>query len=436
MVSGQSISFQAFKLNKQLLKAVEAAGYSAPTPIQVQAIPRILAGYDVIGIAQTGTGKTAAYLLPLLMQLKHAVDAVPKALILAPNKELILQIDEHIAMLAQHTDLRHTGLYGGVGTKQQVATLTQGIDIVVATPGRLLDLYHRGAVHLRGIRYLVLDEADRMLDMGFMPQFRGILEVIPTKRQNLLFSATFPPKVVTLSEEFLAFPQKITITPPATPVTTVTQQLYHVPNTATKAALLTYLLQDTATFHKVIVFTRTRKVATQIASYLQRKAQGAVGVVHANKGQNTRINTLNAFRNGALRILVATDVMARGIDIAQVSHVINFQVPVMHEEYIHRIGRTGRAKQLGKAITLADKTEEYHIKQIEKLMQYRLPITPLPNDLPVTPTSAEEQKEMARTLDWQRQRTDPTYQGAFHKKKTKSMVRKQRSLRVMRRKHR
>ncbi|MEL6413300.1 MAG: DEAD/DEAH box helicase, partial [Bacteroidota bacterium] len=213
MAPTQPTSFRDFELNKQLLQAIETTGYGVPTSIQAKAIPRILAGHDVIGIAQTGTGKTAAYLLPLLMRLKCAADTAPRVLILAPSKELVLQINEHVAMLARNTDLQHASLYGGTGTKQQIAALERGVDIVVATPGRLLDLYHRGAVYLRSIRYLVLDEADRMLDMGFMPQLRAILEIVPAKRQNLLFSATFPPKVVTLSEEFLAFPEKVVITP-------------------------------------------------------------------------------------------------------------------------------------------------------------------------------------------------------------------------------
>ena len=412
-------TFQDFKLNKQLWQALAAANLLTPTPIQTKVIPRVLAGHDVIGIAQTGTGKTAAYLLPLLMHLKYAKDMAPRALILAPSKELALQVNEHLAPLAHYTDLRHTALYGGTGTQQQIATLQQGVDIVVATPGRLLDLYRRGVLCLRSIRYWVLDEADRMLDMGFMPQLRAIMEVIPTKRQNLLFSATFSKKVETATEEFLTFPEKVVIAPSATPAATVDQQQYHVPNIATKAALLAHLLQDTDAFHKVIVFTRTRQVATQIAQYLQRKVQGGVCIVHANKGQNTRINALDAFRRGAVRVLVATDVMARGIDVAQVSHVINVQVPVRHEEYVHRIGRTGRAMQLGQAITLVDKTEEYHIAQIEQLMQQTIPTAPLPEGLPITPTSAEEQQEMARILDWQRQQRDPSYQGAFHKKKAK-----------------
>ncbi len=410
-------TFQALKLSKPLLQALQEGSYLVPTPIQQKAIPLILAGHDVLGIAQTGTGKTAAYLLPLLVQLKCALKIHPRVLILAPSKELVIQIADNLAALARYTDLQVACLYGGIGPEKQIKALHQGPDVVVATPGRLLDLYHRGALYLRAIKRLVLDEADRMLDMGFWPQIRAILEIIPAKRQNLLFSATMPNKVAVLSEEFLAFPEKVIITPQATPVTTVSQQLYHVPNSATKANLLASLLADTNAFHKVMVFVSTRKTAIQLAQHLEHNTIGAVGVIHANKGQNTRINTLNAFKEGKLRILVATDVVARGIDVYQVSHVVNFEVPVFYEEYVHRIGRTGRAQHTGQAITFANEAEQYHIRKIEKLTCQQIPVVPLPDTLAITPTSFEEQQEIARALDWQRQKEDPNYQGAFHKKK-------------------
>ena len=412
-----SFSFQALQLNKRLLQALQEAGYTTPTPIQQKAIPLILQGHDVLGIAQTGTGKTAAYLLPLLMQLKHATGTYPRALVLATSKELVIQIAHSLAAISKHTNLRHACLYGGIGPTQQIEIVNQGIDLLVATPGRLLDLYHRNALHLQAVKHLVLDEADKLLGVSFLPQLRSILDLLPKKRQHLLFSATMAPQVLQISEEFLAWPEKAIITPQATPVATVSQQYYQVPNVATKARLLALLLTDTAVFSRVIVFTRTRKTAEHTAHFLQRKAAGEVRVIHANKGQNTRINALNAFQAGTVRILVATDVAARGIDVSQVSHVINFEVPTLPEEYVHRIGRTGRADNAGHAITLASPSEVYYIRKIEKLMRQKILVVSLPIGFVVTPTSFEEEQVMARAIDWQRQKEDPSYQGAFHKKK-------------------
>jgi ATP-dependent RNA helicase RhlE len=420
-------SFHSLQLNKQLLQALQEAGHTTPTPIQQKAIPLILQGHDVLGVSQTGTGKTAAYLLPLLMQLKYAKDTYPRALILANSKELVIQIARELATLAQYTDLRNACLYGGIGPTKQIETLKQGTDLLVATPGRLLDLYHRNALHLRAVKHLVLDEADKLLDRNFLPQLRDILALLPKKRQHLLFSATMATQVMELAEEFLAWPEKVIITPQATPVATVSQQYYQVPNIATKAQLLALLLADTDAFSRVIVFTRTRKTAEYTAHFLQRKAVGEVRVIHANKGQNTRINALNAFKEGTVRILVATDVVARGIDVSQVSHVINFEVPIAPEEYVHRIGRTGRANNTGQAITLANKSEEYYIQQIEKLMCQKIPIVPLPTELVATPTSFEEKQAMARVIDWQRQKEDPSYQGAFHRKKKRDITKKVRA---------
>jgi ATP-dependent RNA helicase RhlE len=411
--------FQALNLSNKLLQALQETGHTTPTPIQQKAIPLILQGHDVLGIAQTGTGKTAAYLLPLLMQLKHATGTYPRALVLATSKELVIQIAHNLAALAKYTNLRHACLYGGVGPTQQIEVVKQGIDLLVATPGRLLDLYQRNALHLRAVRHLVLDEADKLLGTSFLSQLRSILELLPNKRQHLLFSATMSAQVMKLSEEFSAWPEKAIITPQATPVATVSQQCYQVPNVATKAQLLALLLADTAVFSKVIVFTHTRKTAEHTAHFLRRKVTGEVRVIHANKGQNTRINALNAFQAGTVRILVATDVAARGIDVSQVSHVINFEVPTLPIEYIHRIGRTGRAENTGQAITLANPSEMYYIRQIEKLMRQKIPVAPRPPSLVVALTSFEEAQVMARAVDWQRQKEDPSYQGAFHKKKKK-----------------
>ncbi|QHT67468.1 DEAD/DEAH box helicase [Rhodocytophaga rosea] len=417
-------TFQDFKLNKQLLSAVEDAGFQTPTEIQQKAISLILAGHDVLGIAQTGTGKTAAYLLPLLMKVKYAQGTHPRALILAPTRELVMQIDEHITFLSKYLDIRHTSVYGGIGPKTQIETIGKGIDILVATPGRLLDIYLKGDLVLKEIKTLVLDEADKMMDMGFMPQIRKVLEVIPVKRQNLLFSATFPEKVERLSAEFLEFPVRVEATPESTPVETVTQVLYEVPNLKTKINLLSFLLKDAQAFNRVIIFTRTKQNADNIYKFLTRKMLTEdIRVLHANKGQNTRINSMEAFKEGNVRILVTTDVVARGIDISLVSHVINFDVPLIYEDYVHRIGRTGRANQTGEAITFMTEPEAYHIARIEKLIRMPIPRKSLPAEVEVIETPFEESQAMAMEIDQQRKKEDPTYQGAFHEKKAKNRKR-------------
>lgn len=407
-----------------MLSAVADAGFETPTEIQQKCIPLILGGQEVIGIAQTGTGKTAAYLLPVLMKIKFATGKEPRALILAPTKELTLQIAEHAARLAQHTDLRILAVYGGVGPKAQIDQLESGVDLIIATPGRFMELYLRGELVTKQIKTLVLDEADRMMDMGFMPQLRRIFEIIPPKRQNLLFSATFPEKVERLSREFLEFPQKIEITPQSTAAKQVEQELYVLPNLRTKINFLEYLLQDQEVFNRVLIFTRTKDVANNIYRYLQRKEYGPMKVIHSNKGQNTRINAVNEFKEGNLRILVSTDVTARGIDVVKVSHVINFDVPILYEDYVHRIGRTGRAFQEGKAITFATPAEMYHVHKIEKLIREKIPLKALPPEVEVTETPAMEAKDMAREIDFQKKKEDPTFQGAFHDRKGASKRRK------------
>ncbi len=415
--------FQQFRLNPQLFRAIDEAGYGRPTPIQEKAIPLALAGHDVMGIAPTGTGKTAAFILPLLMKTKYAQGVDPRALVLAPTRELILQIEQTFLTLAANTDLRAVSLYGGVGMKAQLEALENGADIIIATPGRFMDIYLKGELNTKLIKTLVLDEADKMMDMGFMPQIRKILEVIPVKRQNLLFSATMPEKVVKLSEEFLEFPEVAEAAPQATAAETITQELYEVPNLRTKIAFLEYLLQDDA-FSRVLIFTRTKKVADNVFKYLERKGFGPIRVIHSNKGQNSRINAMNQFKNGELRILVSTDVTARGIDVSQVSHVINFEVPVVYEDYVHRIGRTGRAEQEGTAITFADESELMHIPKIEALIREKIPAKKMPAVVEEFPTPKEERQQIARAIDAFKRREDPTFKGAFHEKKQRPDNRK------------
>lgn len=410
-------AWEDLKLNPQLLKAVAEEGFQRPTEIQQRVIPLVLGGQGVIGIAQTGTGKTAAFVLPLLKKLSHAQGQEPRALILAPTKELVIQLSTHAGRLAKHTDLRIAALYGGLGPKSQIETLEHGVDLVIATPGRFMELYLKEKIVVRQIRTLVLDEADRMLDMGFMPQLRKVFEVIPSKRQNLLFSATFSDKVEKLAGEFLLFPVKVEVTPQATPAKEVAQVQIRVPNLKTKINLLENLLSDGDSFKRVMIFTRTKQVADDVTNYITRRNLGPVRVIHSNKGQNARINAMNEFRNGKLRVLVSTDVSARGIDIQGVSHVINFDVPRLYEDYVHRIGRTGRAFQPGAAITFVTPPEESHMMKIEELIRGKVPVKPLPKSVIIEETMKEERKEQDRRLDRQRRAADPDFRGAFHDRK-------------------
>lgn len=409
-------TFENLKLNRQLLNAIEELGFSEPTPIQKKAIPLILAGHDVMGIAQTGTGKTAAFVLPILMKIKYAQGKDPRVLILAPTRELILQIEEHVKMFSSYLDIRFASLYGGVGPTKQIEAVQAGVDIILATPGRFMDIYLKGELNTKLIKTLVLDEADKMMDMGFMPQIRRILEVIPVKRQNLLFSATMADRVLRLSEEFLEFPQTAEVAPQATTTDTIEQRLYPVPNMRTKINFLAYLLQKEE-FNRVLVFTRTKATADNVYKYLDRKGLGPVRVIHSNKGQSSRINALNEFKQGDLKVLVSTDVSARGIDVSMVSHVINFDVPIIYEDYVHRVGRTGRAKNEGIALTFANKAEMLHIGKIEELIRSKIPLKSIPDEVEITDTPGDEKKEIEMDIDIFKRREDPDFKGAFHEKK-------------------
>ncbi len=410
-------TFEDLKVIKSILKGLGEIGFETPTPIQEQAIPVVRSGVDVLGIAQTGTGKTAAYLLPIFSKLIKAEGDDPRVLILVPTRELSIQVGEDIEELTTYSNLRHAAIYGGIGWTKHADLIKPGIDILVATPGRLWDLYKSGAVSLKKIKTLVIDEADRMLDMGFMPQIRQLLEVIPVKRQNLLFSATFNEQVETMSQEFLVSPERVEVAPSATPAQLVKQSYYKVPNFKTKLNLIQHLLLDEETFSRVIIFVRTKENAESVFKVIKRKVEGQKRILHSNKGQNTRINAINAFKEGDVRILISTDVSARGLDVSMISHVINFDLPQRYEDYVHRIGRTARANNIGEAITLINPAEEYHLKKIEAIIRMTIPEVEIPAEVEIPPTPKPESQGQLREIDRQKKIEDPTFQGAFHEKK-------------------
>jgi ATP-dependent RNA helicase RhlE len=413
-----SKKFEEFKLNRQILNAVEDAGFTVATPIQEKAIAPVLSGQDIFGIAETGTGKTAAYVLPLLMQLKFAQGMSPRALILAPTRELAMQIAEHVEMFAKYTDLRSVVVYGGLGPKTQIEQIKLGVDIIIATPGRFLDIYLAGHINTQSIKFLVLDEADKMMDMGFIGSIHRILEIVPRRRQNLLFSATMSELVEKIAGDFLKNPTIIEVGLQATPAQTITQTFYEVPNFKTKINLLQHLLKNDEEVKRLIIFCKTKTVADSIFAFIQRRfGADSVRVIHANKGQNTRINSINSFKEGNVRVLVATDVASRGIDVSEVSHVINFDVPIIIEDYVHRIGRTGRAYAKGEALTFYTEAERYYIKKIEKLIRQTIPVVPIPEEVFIEETPYEERQYIAREIDLQKRKEDPDFKGAFHEKK-------------------
>jgi ATP-dependent RNA helicase RhlE len=361
--------FRALQLSPPILKAIQDAGYTEPTPIQLAAIPEVLAGRDVIGIAQTGTGKTAAFVLPILHKLSgRIIDGQRRnirALVVAPTRELVVQIEENVRAYAKHLPMRMATVFGGVSERPQIEALRSGVDLVVATPGRLIDLMGQRHVNFSGIEFLVLDEADRMLDMGFLPPIRQIVKALPQKRQTLMFSATLSREIEALTHEFQHAPKIIEIGRRANPAETVTQFVYEV-RPHLKPSLLLHLLADPQ-FNTVLVFTRTKHGADRIA----RRLEGAgikTGTIHSNRSQNQRLRALKDFKSGAVRVLVATDIAARGIDVDGISHVVNYDFPMHSEDYVHRIGRTGRAHAVGDAISFVTPEDQAPLRSLERFI--------------------------------------------------------------------
>jgi ATP-dependent RNA helicase RhlE len=375
--------FADLQLIDPLLRAVQAEGYTSPTPIQVQAIPHVLAGRDLLGLAQTGTGKTAAFALPILQRLdanRHKGQRAIRVLVITPTRELASQIGESFATYGKHLGFRHAVIFGGVGQRPQEEALKRGLDIVIATPGRLLDLMNNGFVNTSGLEVFILDEADRMLDMGFLPDVRRIIAKIPARRQTLFFSATMPAEAANLAAGLLRDPVRVAVTPSATTVEKVRQSVLFVEK-GDKQPLLQYLLRDPS-ITRVLVFTRTKHGANKVTTKLQRAGIEAEAI-HGNKSQGARERALAGFKTGATRVLVATDIAARGIDVEEISHVINFDLPNIPESYVHRIGRTARAGASGDAVSFCDREERAFLKDIEREIRMRVPVAEVPADFRV-----------------------------------------------------
>ena len=395
------VRFSDLGLVPAILEAVSREGYTEPTPIQTKAIPPALAGRDVLGCAQTGTGKTAAFALPMLQRLDaSASDEVRlRGLIITPTRELASQIGTSLTAYGEGLDLYHTVIFGGVSEKKQIAELKDGVDILVATPGRLLDLMNQRALHLRDVEYFVLDEADRMLDMGFLPDVKRIIAALPKKRQSMFFSATMPPDIRALADSLLIDPVSVAVAPPATTAERIEQRVYFLEGKQ-KLALLVELLRDPS-FKRVLVFTQMKHAANRLVERLEKAGIGAAAI-HGNKSQNARDRAMNGFRDGSVRILVATDIAARGIDVDGLSHVVNYDLPNVPETYVHRIGRTGRAGAAGIAISLCSKDERAFLADIEKLTRVRIDrmedelLTRVLTSVPVSETDDDERPRFGR----------------------------------------
>jgi ATP-dependent RNA helicase RhlE len=375
MHNDSSITFASLQLAEPILRALADKKYTHPSPIQAQAIPHLLAGRDILGCAQTGTGKTAAFALPILHRLaaqpRPPVSREPRVLILTPTRELAAQIGDNVARYGRHLHISHTVIFGGVGQNPQVEALRRGVDIAVATPGRLLDLKSQGHIDLRRVEVFVLDEADRMLDMGFAPDVKRIIAALPYKRQSLLFSATMPDEIRSIAENLLRDPARVAVAPVATTVEQVSQHVCHVQN-ANKLSLLVHLL-DRHPDGLVLVFSRTKHGANRLVARLDRQGVPAAAI-HGNKSQSARTRALEEFRNGDTRVLVATDIAARGIDVKGISLVVNYDIPVEPEAYVHRIGRTARAGANGTAISLCDPQERASLRDIQRLIRQEIPV--------------------------------------------------------------
>lgn len=386
------MQFTDLNLNKPILNALDDLGYTRPTTIQYKVFAPAMSGKDICGIAQTGTGKTLAYLLPLLRQFVYSKEKHPQFLVLVPTRELAVQVAEMARKLAAYMSFEVFAVYGGVNMNPQMeAVKNNKIDLLVATPGRLYDIALSGALRLKHIKKVVIDEMDEMLNLGFRTQLRNIFDLLPKKKQCLLFSATLPPEVEQLIDEYFEAPERLEAAPAGTPIARIRQMGYRVPNFYTKINLLERILQENPDMKKVLVFVATKGLADELFEQLDPKFPEQVGVIHSNKDQNFRFNAIRRFQEGSIKYLIATDIIARGMDIADVSHVISFDTPEVPENYIHRIGRTGRADKDGTALLFTSDRETERLAAIEALMNYTVPQEPMPEDLVISERLSEEE---------------------------------------------
>ena len=415
------MTFQDLNITTPLLNALDDLGISSPTPIQEQTFSTIMSGRDMVGIAQTGTGKTFAYMLPILRMLKYSEQKNPRVLVLVPTRELVVQVVEEIEKLTAYMNVRISGVYGGVNMNTQQQNLMQGQDIVVATPGRLYDLVLRRAIQFKSIQKLVIDEVDVMLDLGFKFQINNILELLPQNRQNIMFSATITENVEILIESNFKSPETISVAASGTPLDNIGQTGYKIPNFNTKVNFLKHILADKETYSKVLIFVAYKRMADRLYKELEEYFVDECTVIHSNKTQNYRLRSIKQFGSGFCRILVATDVMARGLDIESVSHVINFDTPKYPENYMHRIGRTGRAEKEGKSILLTTEAEIEYLDSIENLMQMKVPQKQLPEEVEISTELIPEERPKVFEINNPAKTTDVDAPGpAFHEKKEKN----------------
>ncbi|AQG82417.1 DEAD/DEAH box helicase [Spirosoma montaniterrae] len=419
------MTFNDLNLTKPLLNALTDMGFATPTIIQQRVFSVVMSGRDVCGIAQTGTGKTIAYLLPCLRQHQFMNERHPQILILVPTRELVVQVVDTIRQLTAYMNVQTVGVYGGANLKPQLAEVQQGADILVATPGRLTDILLTGTVKLKSLKRLVIDEVDEMLNLGFRTQLKTIFDLLPAKRQNLLFSATLTADVESLLDTYFTNPVRVEAAPVGTPLDNIQQSAYHVPNFYTKVNLINLLLRRDPAMTKVLVFVATKALADLLYEEIESGMSGSVGVIHSNKAQNARFNSVNEFKAGTYRVLIATDVIARGIDVSDVSHVINFDLPDLPEAYIHRIGRTGRADRAGIAIAFISDSQQDRQAAIEQLMNYAIPTLPLPDELVISDELIEEEKPTVKmkVIDLTPKRDDVgrnAASSAFHEKALKN----------------
>ncbi len=411
--------FDQLNLNNPLLNALADLDFFVPTPIQEQAFPVIMSGTDMVGIAQTGTGKTFAYLLPILRQLSFSDSKHPRVLIIVPTRELVKQVVEEIEKLTKYMNVRFAGVYGGTNINTQKQLVYDGLDILVGTPGRLIDLNLTGTLRLKSIQKLVIDEVDEMLNQGFLKPITHFFDNLPEKRQNLMFSATLTKEVEELIKSTFHNPKKIEIAPHGTPLEQIDQKAYAVPNFYTKANLLTHLLKEDKTIEKALVFVASRKLADRLFEHLKPEFEERMGVIHSNKSQNFRFRNLQEFEENKTNMLIATDLVSRGIDISEVTHVFNFDIPNLPSDYIHRIGRTGRADKPGIAISFINEAELEYQEAIEELMKMKIPMLKLPDNVEVSSIFTDDELPKQKMKNYLRM-PKISGQGAFHEKSEKN----------------